>query len=118
MPVPTKGPFTKNQVAEDTELQMRGRPQKFGAAMPDEPPTDSGAGLAPTVPPPSAAPAPGADMMPATPPEQQPVTLESLAAENQSLMQRVDMLEKKLGITNEPDDLEFDESETGFGQEG
>lgn len=81
-PAPAKqGGFRPNQVSEDTERQMFGKPQIHGAAMLDEEP----AAEAPTAVPPVEGDQEGGEM-------------ENLKAENLELRSRLEAIESHLGL--------------------
>lgn len=115
-----KPSFSREQVADDTERDMRGRKQRFGAAMQDdEPEGDEAAAPAP------AAAAPGGDgMVPSTVSDQgaeQTDPVAALQAENVELKSRLEAIESKLGIGQKPpvqQGEEEEQPEIGFGEEG
>lgn len=106
------GNFTKNQISEDTERMLRGREPKYNAVedLQDEEPTTD-AGKMPTTEPPEKK---TDGLMPQPGEKQPPATLESLAAENLDLKQRLERLEEHVGLGKEPDADQDDEQ--GFGQ--
>jgi hypothetical protein len=118
--------FTKNQISEDTENQMRRRPQKFGAAMPDDDAGDQGlmpGGKAPVAKAPATNPLaamakPGEEAAGDTPGENgQPHTLESACAEIASLKERLDALDG--GGAKEGDEQHSEpdqDDDQGFGE--
>lgn len=99
---PAPKPFSDEQVSEDTERAMLGKPQRYGAALADEEPAEDEEGEVAAL-----AAAPGANKSPeelATPePVEQTAQISQLQNDYKTLRADIDLIKSKLGMSNGPE---------------